>query len=50
MKVHVLHPINPPDMAATLELWLDDHPDIQILHMVQSQDGPGWVTLTIIFK
>jgi len=49
MTVKTFKPVNPSELEKVLQDWLDQNPTITIHHIVQSQDGIGRVTVTILF-
>lgn len=51
MRVKAIGPIGggTTELEKALQKWLDDNPNVVIHHFAQSQDGAGWITLTILY-
>jgi len=47
--VHVFADILPSILQETLEMWLSSDPDARVLHLAQSQNSEGLITLTIMY-
>jgi len=49
MRVKTFYGISANKLEKVLQDWLDENPRIAIHHVAQSQDGTGWVTVTILY-
>ncbi len=50
MTVKVFKAVSPSELEAQLQQWLDTNPTIVIRFVSQSQDGMGWVTVTLFYE
>ncbi|MBC7529866.1 MAG: hypothetical protein H7308_20235 [Chthonomonadaceae bacterium] len=50
LKVKVFKSISPKDVEPAVQDWLNANPHVEITHLAQSQDGTGWVIVTILYK
>jgi hypothetical protein len=46
---HVFANIPTGELEQTLQAWLEANPSIRLMHMAQSQNGEGLVTLTLVY-
>ena len=50
LKAKVFGPVSPNELEGKITEWLEERPSVKIHHAVQSQDGTGWVTLTVFYS
>jgi hypothetical protein len=50
VTVKVFKAVSPSELEAQLQQWLDTNPTIVIRFVSQSQDGMGWVTVTLFYE
>ena len=50
MTVKVFGPFDRKGLGKEVQEWLDENPGVTIRFVTQSQDGTGWITVTIFYE